>query len=275
MYSNDLQELYGSYEIPTEIKKLFNLEDSLEKIKLPLDMIGFRTIREAYQYTITPLDVIPFADTGGDGIHFGFLTEFGQVKDLEEAPIVCVSPTNDPPIRLMARNINEFFNLATSVPYVEMLEAFSFYDKNQILQEIKEDEKELGKRGLAKRKKIREKLKQTFQTTEIDIDSYFKEVRDERNIKKAMDTLDGLGIIGNKEEKARSFSFQHPLNEEQINQMKQFLAEANKIEKLAFLRDANYSYVVAPDFDEPILPLFKELLTELHLLDEIKRLEMR
>ena len=275
----DLEKQYGAYEMPPEIKDLFNLEDALGK-KLSLDMISFRPIHDDYQYAITPFDVIPFADTGGNGIHFGFLTEFGQVANLQEAQIVCVSPTNDPPIRLMARNIKEFFSLATSipsVPYVELLESFCLYDHHQIIEVLKEYESDIGRRGLAKRKKVLDRVKETFQTKEMDIVAYFREVREERNAKKVMETLDGLGIIGEKEEGVnyRSFSFQHPLTEEHVKEMQQFLAEANRIEILAFLRDVNYSYVVTPGFDEPVLQIVNEQLTKLQLLDEIERLKMR
>lgn len=105
---NSIRKIYGSYEIPDEIYKLYELEKELNDIDLSLDMIGFRPSIHDDSYSITPPDLIPFANTGGDGIHFGFLTDFGSVPALTEAPIVCVSPTNDPPIRYMANNIKEF-----------------------------------------------------------------------------------------------------------------------------------------------------------------------
>jgi hypothetical protein len=64
-----------------------------------------RLEKSNFRYFITPPDLITFISTGGDGIHFGFLTDFGQVEDLEEAYIVCVSPTNDPPLKIVARNL--------------------------------------------------------------------------------------------------------------------------------------------------------------------------
>ncbi len=45
-------------------------------------MIGFRPSLQDDSYSITPPDLIPFANTGGDGIHFGFLTDFGSVSTL-------------------------------------------------------------------------------------------------------------------------------------------------------------------------------------------------
>ena len=49
---------------------------------------------------------------------------------------MCVSPTNDPPIRLLARNIQEFLNLASSVPHIEMLENFWPWKNSLSIEEI-------------------------------------------------------------------------------------------------------------------------------------------
>ena len=116
-----LKSVYSSYEVPKEIHLLHALEEKLNKEGLSLDIIGFQPVTDLFIYHITPPDLIPFAHTGGAGIHFGFLTDFSEVRDLYDAPIVCVSPTNDPPIRYMARNITEFLNLVASVPHAEML----------------------------------------------------------------------------------------------------------------------------------------------------------
>ncbi|GGA23149.1 SMI1/KNR4 family protein [Psychrobacillus lasiicapitis] len=105
---NELIEVYGTYSIPEEVYRLIQLEMNLQKEGLSLDTIGFIPITDYYYYSITPPDLIPFASTGGNGIHFGFLTDFHDVRVLKDAPIVCVSPTNDPPVRYIARNFEEF-----------------------------------------------------------------------------------------------------------------------------------------------------------------------
>jgi hypothetical protein len=54
------------------------------------------------------LDVISFARPGMDGIHYGFLTDFGSIDDLENASIVRVSPMDfDDPVKIVARNIHD------------------------------------------------------------------------------------------------------------------------------------------------------------------------
>ena len=62
------------------IFKLIELEERLNKKEHSLDPIGFMPITQHFSYWITPPDVIPFAHTGGNGIHFGFLTDFGKWK---------------------------------------------------------------------------------------------------------------------------------------------------------------------------------------------------
>ncbi|TYP78263.1 hypothetical protein [Paenibacillus methanolicus] len=63
-------------------------------------------------YQSSPVDAIVFANTGMDGTHYAFLTDFGAVTDLSEAPIICVDPMDfGNCTRIVANNINEFFAL--------------------------------------------------------------------------------------------------------------------------------------------------------------------
>ncbi|CAJ1001363.1 hypothetical protein [Brevibacillus aydinogluensis] len=86
-----------------------------EGLDRPLEYIHFRFADNSFRYTITPPDMHVFAETGCDGIHYGFLTDFGRITDLEEASIVCVSPTDDPPLRIIARNLEDFFRLVVTI----------------------------------------------------------------------------------------------------------------------------------------------------------------
>ena len=221
---------------------------------MSLDTIGFMPIVDEFSYFITPPDLIPFAHTGGGGIHFGFLTDFGQVKDLNEAPIVCVSPTNDPPIRLLARNIQEFLNLASSVPHIEMLENFWPWKNSLSIEEIvTEFNSYASAEWIQKREMISGSFQETFNTTPLNVQEYVQEVLKERNEKIIVSTFDGLGIIGSHdlEKKGKRFHFddQRPQNEKEIMQMQDFLSSANKEEKLAFIRDAYYWYILTTEDD--------------------------
>ena len=57
--------------------------------------------------------------------------------------------------------------------------------------------------------------------------------------------------------------------------MKNFLSSSNREEKLAFIRDAYYWYVLTPDYDCEVLKLVVELLKSLNLFNEVNRLEYR
>ena len=93
----------GKYKIPTIIQKIKNYISTNNLY----DFFGFRLTFD-FRYNITPLDIVHFAYTGGNGIHFGFLTDFGLVNSLDDAPIVIIAPTYDPPIRLVAKNLLDF-----------------------------------------------------------------------------------------------------------------------------------------------------------------------
>lgn len=275
---NELTRLYAPYRIPTEIIDLMELETVLEKENLSLQTIGLRPIYEPYAYEITPVDCIPFANTGGDGIHFAFLTDFGQVSSLEDAPIICISPTNDPPIRHVANNISDFYDLVSSVPYAELLESvWNFNEEAQLNELIEEMEQDSPTDWIEKRNSILKRFKQTFNAKERQVVPYMNEIREKRNNAVTIPTSDGLGIISNKntDESDRMFQFRHPLDNILLDQMKGFLNEASTIEQLAFIRDANYHYVVAPGYDEDIFHLVSDILVDLDLSAERERLNWR
>lgn len=107
---------YGKYSIPKTLKKIIDLQNQLvnEGLLEYGDLLGYYFSYEGpdSRYLNTPLDVISFARPGVDGIHFGFLTDFGQVEDLENAYIVRVSPMDfDGPVKIVARNIQDFLRI--------------------------------------------------------------------------------------------------------------------------------------------------------------------
>ncbi|MGE6488649.1 hypothetical protein [Paenisporosarcina sp. NPDC076898] len=275
-----LKDLYGSYEIPREIHQLFQLEEEFAKNGLSLAQIGFQPINQFDSYAITPPDLIAFASTGGDGIHFGFLTDFHSVSNLNEAPIVCVTPTNDQRIRYMARNLREFLDLAFSVLYVEMLETIWTFENEQQVQELAT---EFGKDTPRKWRKDRERIltrcREVFGTKKVDVVSYLHEVKKERAASIRMPTLDGLGVANrNLETTSRqnfTFSEERTCDEKEMKRMRLFMSQANEVEKLAFIRDANYWYIVTSGYDEAVWELIQELLTSMGLNDEAERVSER
>lgn len=272
----ELNEAYGSYAIPDEIKQLFQLEEELVKKGRSLSQIGFQPVKQFGPYPITPPDLIAFASTGGGGIHFGFLTDFQTCSNLNEAPIVCVTPTNYPPIRYIARNIREFLDLAFSVPFVELLETiWAFENEQQALEVAIEFGKDTPRKWKKDREKILSRCREVFGTKKVDVVSYLHEVKKERKDSTLMTTLDGLGVISQNTEttsrKSFTFSNQGKWDEKEMERMHQFLSQANVVEKLAFVRDANYWYVLTSGYDEAVWELVHELLISLGLKDVAER----
>lgn len=267
---------YGSLAIPEEVFMLIRLEEDLVREGESLDLIGFRPIVHEFAYPITPIDVIPFASTGGDGIHFGFLTDFGRITDLGEAPIVCVSPTNDPPIRLVAHTIRDFLHMATSVQHVELIETcWPWNDEEMtesILDEYHTDDFQ------AKRDKLLRRVQETFGTNQVNVAEYVQRVLQERSSKVILPTYDGLGIVSTSDIQLANrymFNLERRQDEAEITKMQSFLSEAAKEEKLGFIRDAYYWYVLSYDYDENVQKLVGELLNSLQLENEIKRFAFR
>ena len=274
-----LKSMYSFYDVPKEIHMLHTLEEKLNKEGLSLDIIGFQPVTDLFIYHITPPDLIPFAHTGGAGIHFGFLTEFSEVQDLYDAPIVCVSPTNDPPIRYLSRNITEFLNLVASVPHAEMLEEFwSYNNETQIQKHIEEFQNDTPTDWAKNRQTVLTCFQQTFRTQGEQIIPYLREVQAERTKNIALPTVDSLGIIGgNHVEITRSFTFDNraQLNDQELQRIKDFLKTASRLEKLVFVRDANYHYVIVPNYNEDLLNLLVELLQSMNLQTEAQSILAR
>lgn len=275
----ELKEAYGSYEIPCEIHQLFQLEEEFSKKGLSLGQIGFHPIDQLAPYPITPPDLIAFASTGGGGIHFGFLTDFHSISHLNEAPIVCVTPTNDPPLRYMARNIREFLDLAFSVPYAEMLETIWMFEDEKQLIELIEEFESYSSKWHKDREYILMRCREVFGTNKLDVVSYLHEVKKERAESIHMTTLDGLGVADRNSattsKTSFTFSEDRKCDEKEIERMRLFLIQANELEKLAFVRDANYWYIVTSGYDQAVWELIQELLTSMGLHDEAEHVAER
>ncbi|WP_062350415.1 SMI1/KNR4 family protein [Bacillus kwashiorkori] len=274
----EIESKFHGYEVPQQIYQLIDLEEKLNKRRLSLSQIGFSPDFEQNFYSITPPDFIPFASTGGDGICFGFLTDFGIYKDLTEAPVVCVTPTNDPPLRLVARNLREFLNIAYSVPFVELLEMFWEFEKAEQVQEVlTEVEKDTGFLVKRNRGKIFRALQQTFQLEKIDVLDYLKTVKREREQSIIIPTMDGLGVacpdIPFISYNKYAFNLEAGISDSELERMKNFIKKANKLEKLAFVRDANYRYILTKSDDWAVLELVIDLLESLSLFCEAKVME--
>ncbi|MDN4494478.1 hypothetical protein [Ureibacillus aquaedulcis] len=103
---------FGKYEVPPTLQRLIDLQDILGDPEQFYLGLNFYISLEDYRYFNTPSDVVVFGNIGMNGIHYGFLTDYGAVTNLEAAPIVCVSPMSfERPTRIVAKNLCEFLRV--------------------------------------------------------------------------------------------------------------------------------------------------------------------
>ena len=117
-----------------------------------------------------------------------------------------------------------------------------------------------------------------FNTKEIDVVKYIQHANDDRNSKIILPTYDGLGIlpIGDESAGARyQFDPERNQGDEELAKMRAFLSASTTAEKLGFIRDASFWYVLAHDYADQILSLIREILQSLQLEDELNRLAAR
>ena len=127
-------DFLGKYkEFPQTLNVLTTLDQDLQKEGYDLfDQLSLFLLDEDFSYDVTPYDVIPFANIGADGIHYGFLTEFGRTKRLEDAFIVCVSPMNfGDHVKIIARNLTEFIDVILTLKDASIIENLLNYSKKK------------------------------------------------------------------------------------------------------------------------------------------------
>ena len=265
--------------MPPTFQKLQNLQSDLEKEGYSLDSLGIMLDTEDYSYYVTPCDVITFARTGMDGIHFGLLTDFGTVTNLEDAYVVYISPMDfGSAVFLAARNLKEFTDLLFTMK--DTMEIANFLsiemnekDKDEDYEEDEEDEEdecddneyddneydddededdyeyEEDEELLIEREYVLGKLKESMECTIIeDVQAYYKGLFDERKKQTVIHTHDGVGVI--------------PMSGQPINMEKYELYEDMVIDiddirtyfqiapienKLAFIRDAQNLGIILDD----------------------------
>lgn len=272
---------YGKYSIPQKLKQMVELQQQLNEA----GQLKYGDILDYYfsytqiddRYLNTPLDVIPFARPGIDGVHFGFLTDFSQAENLEDVYIVRVSPMDfDNPVHIVARNIEDFLSAIcfhpNSMNLLDMMsthnEVSNFLDNYPALQkEMIYTNPEYA---------IQRIVYETFQLEPFkNFESYFELVQRQRKQEVIVRTLDHIGVTqkhNTSEEISKNFKLMNLENKEQLtlSEVKSFFETAAREEKLAFLRDG-YTLRLIWDQEE-IKSFLKEQLYSMELTVEAERI---
>lgn len=227
---------------------------------------------EDSRYSICPIDAIPFGSTGNNGIHFAFLTDFGQNTNLEKAPIICIAPSYDPPINLVARNIFEFFSIVTTIENSTLLA--DEYQNQEQFEKRKEEwfDDWMSEPKIAEpRKKQAEDLKLKFKLKGIhNVVEYTSQIRNERD--KVIKTYKIGGSLG-----------VNPFNNEEISKfkhtkdtfkIKEYLENENKSSRLQFYRDCVFNFILSKNFDFEIKQIIIKYLEKDGYIDEADNLRL-
>lgn len=271
---------FGDYKIPTTLQSLIELQNVLaDSEKFYHGFNFYLTLESGVRYFNTPSDVAVFGSLGIDGVHYGFLTDFGLVINLEEAPIVCVCPTDfERPTRIVAKNLREFLRINVSdsmlfyndfdseKDYLETREQLDNEDGNSIYQQTK-NEKLIQERVT---KYLMDKIQIPFIENPY---RYVQEVEVERKRNVSINTQDGLGIITPLLQGETHMPFQ--MNKEvypDMNLLQEYLYCAPIASRQALLRDIQHYFVLQDHQD--LFKIVIDAMLNMKLINEVKRLSV-
>lgn len=270
---------FGKYEVPPTLKALIDVEAELAKEGRELwNVIGFYPSLGHSGYFNSPVDVVTFGWTGGDGEHYGFLTDFGSAVNLEEAQIVMVSPMNfDQPAVVVANNIREFMRIVmkdSSLLYMGYENEQEYLASEREMWEELEREhgiKETEEDRLEKQAVV-QKLEETLMPPSIDdVYRYSENVALEREKSIVVPTLDKLGVTNVHPSDAGKVHPPLAVDEEmEASELTRLLEHATYAQKLALIRDVNLGSV---DYDDEFMETLTEEMANLGLQDEVERFQ--
>ncbi|WP_317981007.1 stalk domain-containing protein [Paenibacillus glycanilyticus] len=266
---------YGKYERSSTLDVLTNIYSELEQEgRDPWSALGFYPDDHHSGYSGTPLDVVSFGRTGGDGEHYGFLTEFGAVTSLEEAPIVMVTPMNfDHPAVVIANNIREFLRIAlmdSGLFYMEYGSKGDYLEQqSENMDGYVESDEERENRRI-----VRERLEKELQLPEIsDPYTYSAKVRAERAKRILVPTEDLLGVTNVNPLDAGRKHITIELDEYiGKKELKAFLSNATYASKLALIRDYYLHLETYVYYEKGIEETIVQEMRDMGLQDELARM---
>ena len=270
-----MQINFGKYDVPQTLQTLIELEKELGDSEHFYDGLHFYLSLTDFRYFNTPSDVIVFGYIGADGIHYGFLTDYGSVSDLEEAPIVCVCPMDfDQPTRIIAKNLREFLRVnCTDDPlfynYFANEDRYVAFKKEQ---EVEHASYPPSEQQLSNQARIKNFLEENIQMPIIENPyDYIQTVRLARQKMVRINTQDGLGVITPLLAHETHMPFEiHKDIDLDLAALNAYFSTAPKPSQYAIYRDIQLHYVLS---DEPQLEkIVLESMLNIGLIDEAKRL---
>jgi len=214
--------------------------------------------RKERRYHCCPIDAIPFANTGHNGIHFAFLTDFKIDYNLHELPIICIAPSYDPCINYVAENIKDFFSLLMTIHYSTIL-AEEYKNRDSYLR-IRKDYLE-GYRSEFDQTAMLEQA--TFMRNKFNLDAlddvykYLEEIKLRRTetVSTYSSEYSNLGISPFDKESITRFKLKA-----NVANISDFLSTNNKSSRLQFYRDCAAAFSISGDNKEDVRKVISDHL---------------
>ncbi|MFC0215608.1 hypothetical protein ACFFK0_24740 [Paenibacillus chartarius] len=263
-----------SYKWPKILSIIAEFDKEFDERYRYENLLGMSIAQIRGHYFNTPLDVIPFGWTGVDGIHFGFLTDFGLAPSLDEAYIVYVNPMDfDAPVDIAARNLADFISICSQGVDPFFIEAIRYTGSKSSYEGYK---RERAESIVARKMKLEPYISRLAAHIELTVISdeydYLQEVKRERHEGIVLETMDGLGVLrsgGETEfggERMKLPVAKHmKLNPAEIQE---FMANANLTSKLALIRDLQYCCILKDD--DQVWRMIYDELSRLGMTNEVQ-----
>jgi len=126
------------WKLTGENRDTFKQTQNLYFSRIGLNL--FKDIQN-FEYWCTPMNSLTFATTGGDGVHFGFLSDDGEIND--NCPIVMTIPNADMPNTIVGENLLEFLSLGCRYGFFNLEQIVYNFKKQVALLDTKEYPQEM------------------------------------------------------------------------------------------------------------------------------------
>lgn len=268
---------FGKYDVPPTLEKLIDFQKEIGGPEpFYKGLYFYLVLDDNYRYFNTPSDVIVFGNIGVDGIHFGFLTDYGSVDHLEAAPVVCVSPMDFESTKIIAGSLRDFLrvNLTDQELFYNWFQSEEDYiaAKRRWAEEAKNSPYRPSEANQKVRQDIIRRLMEVLPVPEIDNPyRYVQEIGLQRQKQITVQTQDGLGVTARLEEGENHVPFPIDKNTApDLDGLRDFLDTAPKASKLALFRDIQLNYILWDD--EPLCSVVTEEMIKMGLADEAARI---
>ncbi len=239
----------SDYDKPELLLKL----EAYEKQGGTFKSLGFDELNDKGFVSDIPLDVVPFASAAY--FHIGFLTDFGRITDLSQAPIVLISSAPFEKVysvALVAENLETFLALVCKaetvhlIDYLENREYMTGADYDEMLYDMEHGS--LGGQSSVSKEEWMQNLRTnrqnaiqyiSLQIGDVQLDSisqYLDNLKAQRMADIIIETVDELGIVyQGADQSVNPFNYEGEITPESV---KEYLSQATQAERLKFYRDA-------------------------------------